>query len=184
MVESTSRLNHVTTTSRVCFSSRVKVREFQHVEQVASLWYTPIELKQMKIDARRTVQRMRENNMKMNNDNDDMCLHGLMEKMDREVIKQQKLEALFAVLDEQRIQEEESGSGIQDHDLLADIYFEATCFSQKKALYRGLRIAQEIQIEDLQEKISSTTNKGLHSPGGTIYLVQNPRPRIKSAVCA
>ena len=160
--------------SKVWFAGRVRVREVEPVEKEV-VWYTDHEMKQIKKDARGMLQKLRRN---MLVEDDDTTIHGLEEKADREMVRKHKSEAMFAVFEEQQFQIKDSGC-LSDHDMIADVYFESSCLSQKLALYRGLRTAKEVQIQSSDS--AETKNQ---QPTSGIYLFNDPKPRIKSAVCA
>jgi hypothetical protein len=165
----------MTRTTALRFSCEVQEHEIPNTddlsdEQIASMWYSRDEMSTIRAQARETkdlmmrvghllmehdqdkTRRCRNSNNDNNDDDDDdededieqeVTSNWLRDKFDARIVRRTILDALYAVLDEQDLQREE---GIQDEELLADVYFAASRQSQWVAREKGLRDELETKI--------------------------------------
>lgn len=173
--------NNMTSPPSVRFNCKVAVRAIDAIEREVA-WHSAEELQEIKMDAARVVIALRMNTFQ---ETSDTCAHGLTEKVDRELVRRRKADALFSVLDEQNAQKEVMEKF--DHELLADVYFEATRLNQKLAELRGKQTAEEVQLLWLPSKRQRTNSCNSSSSLGSFHstgLASEPMPLIKSASCA
>lgn len=157
------------------------MREIDAIDQEV-VWHTWEELKEIRKNAAKVVMALRANTFVEDNETSS---HGLTEKVDRDVVRRRKRDALFSVLDEQSFQIEMFEK--LDHDLIADVYFETTHLNQILAEYRGKRTAEDVQRlwNSLPTKEELTSNRSRwKSSSRWSSLGSDPVPSIQSATCA
>jgi DNA topoisomerase VI subunit A len=166
----------MTSVSKVQFSCQVTVREFNPIDQEVA-WQTVEELKEIRKNAAKVVMALRANTFVEDNETSS---HGLTEKIDRDLVRRRKRDALFSVLDEQSYQIEMFEK--VDHELIAEIYYETTHLNQILAEYRGKRTAEDVRLlwNSLQTKEEGTSNSSRFMSSSRWGAV----PSIKSATCA
>ena len=108
-------------------------------DEISSTWYTSEELKQIKAQAKSTINKVIKG-IPIEPTKD--CIQGLetYTTEGQRVKYQQRLDAMDAVLDEQEIQREE---GYTNVDAIADSYYSVTYYSQVAAHGRGLQYHAE-----------------------------------------
>ena len=83
------------------------------------------------------------------------CMRGLLTRKQRRHIKEKdRLDALVAVMWEQYLQ---NRMGLEDHEILADKYFEASRRNQYEALQRGI----QYEREEITSTLNQTTRKSI-----------------------
>ena len=130
----------------VTFAPYDEVQEMIHINDlkkttdIKTLWFTVNEYTAMRSDMTKTVHDY-ECGHGLNEN--EQCIRGLEGKttFERRSRKEQILSAVYAVLDEQELQRHE---GMNDPELLADIYYNTSCSSQVLAEEIGRQTREDI----------------------------------------
>jgi len=153
---------------KVVFFAKVRVLEVPHwselsEEERSDIWFSSKEFDLSREKQKLTIEKM-ENGEEL--DEVNLSSHGLQTNDEHEVRKLTAHEAIHETLAEQRLQWEE---GLDDPDLLADVYFECTSYNQCLALERGRQHAAQMAAEREQaatrEKLGSDSQHLKSLPG-------------------
>ena len=113
-------------------------------EEMAAAWYSRDELKKLQFKLKKTIVLMLAESPKANSSR--YCTRGLesLTPSGQDTKQQRRRAAFDTVLDEQEFQQE---VGIPDPNLLADLYFESTAYSQYLAEVQGARDAKAAESQ-------------------------------------
>jgi len=141
-------------------------------EEVQAAWYSRAELAVIKKERHATMRLLNgagDDGAFAPDASSELCGDGLLTEDENCLRSTTISEALDSVLSEQEAQMEEEGA--IDHDMIADVYFEACCFSESQALERGMRVAREVkQMLNLQSSETSSD----HVPALTYEASNKP----------
>lgn len=126
--------------SRVSFCDEVSTKSIEPLEKDLA-WYSIYELKEIRRDASVVVSAMRTKSIVA--DTEVACTHGLNAQVNKRRTRARKEEALFAVLEEQNYQLQQSRS--VDQDLIAQVCFQVTHGNQSSAVRRGHKHAKDVR---------------------------------------
>ncbi|KAL3940049.1 MAG: hypothetical protein SGBAC_005329 [Bacillariaceae sp.] len=126
--------------SRVSFCDDVSTKSIESLEKDLA-WYSLNELKEFRRNASVVVSAMR--SKAIVRDTETACIHGLNVHLKKGQNKARKEDALFAVLEEQHCQLQESHH--VDQEVLADVYLQVTSGNQLSAFRRGRKHAEDVQ---------------------------------------
>ncbi|CAJ1963799.1 unnamed protein product [Cylindrotheca closterium] len=130
------------TSSRVSFCNDVSIKSIEPALEKDLAWYSSNELTDIRRDASIVVSAMR--SKAILRDTETTCTHGLNSQVNKRRTKARKEDALFAVLEEQHYQLQESRN-VVDQELIAEVYFHVTKGNQLSALRRGHKHAKDVQ---------------------------------------
>jgi len=115
-------------------------RETFSAEEISSAWYNKADYQAIKRRALQTIQLQRAGNLVSE---DEHCMRGLEGRTNGgySIVKSNRSQASYAVIDEQDRQDE---MGISDSDLLAEVYQSSSLHCKCVAFARALVDAQEV----------------------------------------
>ena len=145
---SMSILDHVTSSQnkrrarKVSFLPTVLIRKTIHIDdytddEIASAWYNKTEMETIISDIKTTLLLTEEEGISAVNSDPQRCTRRGLESYTPEgqrLKERSRMGAKHAVFDEQEFQDE---TGILDPELLADLYYERTRFSEARARVMG-----------------------------------------------
>jgi hypothetical protein len=152
----------------VAFKDTVSVRPITHVkdlseEMIRTIWYNKKDFEDMKKSFASTVRIMSQ--IDPNIDNEEHCSRGLeyRTRVGANARRENKWNALNAVLDEQDRQQE---MGVSNEKLLCQLYVTDNCICRLKALKLGIqdeKIAKTIYLESKESPNEEMTDMSSNS---------------------